>query len=187
MISLRETTAGLYGAWRLAHRDKAGLDWFDASATGAVRSFYAALIAFPLATIMLALDLSRISVAASAPKIAIVYVLAYVLDWAAYPLAVHWLVPTLGCEAHFLRYIPALNWSRVLELVILLPGGVILASGVGGPVLILPAILFGAVVIYHWFVAKAGLDISGAKAAGLVAVNLVLGVIISVWAQSLIR
>ncbi len=187
MITLGETTKGMYGAWRLAQGDRGGLAWFDASPIGALRSFHAALIAFPLASILLMFDLSRIPVGAPTPTIAVVYVLAFVLDWAAYPVVVHWLAPNMGCQAHFLRYVPALNWSRVLQLVIMLPAGVILASGLSGPVLILPVILFGATVVYHWFVAKVALDISGGKAAGLVAVNFVIGITIGVWAQSLIR
>ncbi len=184
---LGEATKGLYGAWRLAQGKRDGLAWFDASPAGALRSFHAALIAFPIATLLLAFDLSRIAVEASIPNIAIVYVLAYALDWAAYPLVVHGLGPAMGYQAHFLRYVPALNWSRVLELAALLPAGVIMASGLAGPVLILPYILFGAIVLYHWFVAKAALDITGGKAAGLVGINLVLGVVISLWAQSLLR
>lgn len=187
MITLGEITKGLYGACRLARGDRGGLAWFDASPEGALRSFYAALIAFPIASALLIFDLSRISVGASTLKIALVYVLAYALDWAAYPLVVHGLAPNMGYQAHFLRYIPALNWSRVLELAVLLPGGAIIASGVGGPLQILPLILFAAVVVYHWFVAKVALDISGGKAAGLVAVNFVIGITIGVWAQSLIR
>jgi hypothetical protein len=187
VITLSEVTRGIYGAWRLALGQRDGLAWFDASPTGALRSFFAALIAFPIATILLAFDLARFEVAASAPQIALVYTLAYALDWAAFPLVVHGLGPSLGYEAHFLRYIPALNWSRVMELAVLLPGGIILGTGISGPLLIIPALLFAAVVLYHWYVAKVALDISNGKAASLVAINIFIGVMISLWAQNLIR
>ena len=38
----REIVFGLYGAWRLAHLDRGGLGYFDASVEGFWKSFFAA-------------------------------------------------------------------------------------------------------------------------------------------------
>ena len=187
MITVREISAGLFGAWRLAHGDKAGLGYFDASANGAMRSFYAAMVALPVATLFLALDLTHQEIDAPATKIALVYLLAFALDWAAFPLAVLKLAPMMGCDDRVLRYIPALNWARVLELVALLPAAAAGAVDAGGAGVLLRLILMMVILVYHWFVAKAALEVTGPQAALLVGLNLMMGFVISIWASSLLQ
>ena len=187
MITVRELSAGLYGAWRLAHGDKAGLAYFDASAEGAMRSFYAALVALPVATVLLALDLTHQEIDTPPARVALVFLLAFALDWAAFPLAVLKLAPMMGCDDRVLRYIPALNWARVLELVALLPAAAVGAADAGGMGAMLRLILMIVVLVYHWFVAKAALEVTGAQAAFLVGLNLIMGFVISLWALSLIQ
>jgi hypothetical protein len=187
VITVREVSAGLYGAWRLAHGDKAGLSYFDASANGAMRSFYAALVALPIATVFMALDLTHQEIAAPAAKVALVFLLAFALDWAAFPLAVLKLAPAMGCDDRVLRYIPALNWARVLELAALLPAAVAGAAEAGGMGVLLRLILMVVVLVYHWFVAKAALEVTGAQAVFLVGLNLMMGFVISLWALRVIQ
>lgn len=187
MITVRELSAGLYGAWRLAHGDRRGLAYFDGSPEGAKRSFHAALVALPIAALFLFLDLTHHDITTPAARTAVVFLLAFALDWTAYPLAVLKLAPTMGCDDRVLLYIAALNWARVLELVILLPSAVAGAAETGGFGSALRLVLMLAVLVYHWFVAKASLQVTGAQAAFLVGLNLVLGFIISVWALNLMR
>ena len=187
MITVRELSSGLYGAWRLAHGDRAGLGYFDASVNGAMRSFHAALVALPVAALFLGLDLTQQEITTPGLRIALVFLLAFALDWAAFPLAVLALAPMMNCDDHVLRYIPALNWARVLELVVLLPAAVVGVTEAGGMGALLRFILMMIVLVYHWFVAKAALEVTGRQAAFLVGLNLVMGFIISLWALSLIR
>ena len=187
MITVHELSMGLTGAWRLAHGDRAGLSYFDASANGAIRSFYAALLALPLATLFLGLDLANQDIDSPVAAIVLVFLLAFALDWAAFPLAVLGLAPMMGYEDNVLRYIPALNWARVLELVVLLPAAVLGAAEAGGIGAMFRIALMIIVLVYHWFVAKAALEVTGPQAAFLVALNLLMGFIISLWALSLIR
>ena len=93
----------------------------------------------------------------------------------------------MGCDDRVLRYIPALNWARVLELVVLLPAAVVGTAEAGGAGAMFRLILMVVVLVYHWFVAKAALEITGPQAAFLVGLNLVMGFIISLWALSLIQ
>jgi hypothetical protein len=187
LITVREVSSGLYGAWRLAQGDKGGLSYFDASAKGAMRSFHAALIALPLATLFLALDLSQQEIETPVALVVLVFLLAFALDWAAFPLVVLELAPMMGCDDRVLRYIPALNWARVLELAILLPAAAAGTAEAGGMGAMFRLILMVVVLVYHWFVAKAALEITGPQAAFLVGLNLVMGFIISVWALKLIH
>jgi len=45
---VREALLSLYGAWRLALLDKRGLELFDKTPAGAIRSFSAALLVAPM-------------------------------------------------------------------------------------------------------------------------------------------
>lgn len=186
MISARETSAGLYGAWRLAHGDRDGLDWFDASPEGAMRSFAAAVLALPIAAMLLGLEMIHQPAEASGARVILVYLIAYGLEWAGVLLVIHWISPMLDCEDRFLRFVPAYNWARVLEMAAFLPAGAIVAAGLGGLLAIVPLVVLCAVVVYHWFVAKAALEITGGQAAFIVALNISIGVVISVWARSLV-
>ncbi|MDX1486175.1 MAG: hypothetical protein R3229_17010 [Alphaproteobacteria bacterium] len=187
MITVREISTGIYGAWRLALGDKSGLTYFDATAEGALRSFHAALIALPIASVYLALDLGRQEITAPVAMVVVVFLLSFALDWAAFPLAVLRLAPMMGFDDRVLRYIPALNWARVLELVVLMPAAMV---GMGDPLAmgaLLRLILMVAVLVYHWFVAKTALEVTGGQAALLVAINLLLGFMIGLWGFSLVR
>ncbi|HSR55827.1 MAG TPA: hypothetical protein VLN73_06275 [Alphaproteobacteria bacterium] len=186
MITSGEISVGLYGAWRLAKGDKSGLAFFDATAEGALRSFHAALLALPIAALYLGLDLSQQPISAPLLKVLVVFLLAFALDWAAYPLVVMQMAPAMNCDDKVLLYIPALNWARVLELIVLMPAafaGVIFPEGLAG---LIRLVLMGAVMVYHWFVAKSALGVTGAQAAFLVLLNMVLGIVIGLWALALV-
>ncbi len=187
MITIPEISSGLFGAWRLALGDKAGLSYFDATASGALRSFHAAFLALPLGILFLILDLTRQDLDAPGAMIALVFLLAFALDWAAFPLVVLKLAPMMGCDDHVLRYIPALNWARVLELAVLLPAAAVGAADAGGGGALLRLILMMVVLFYHWFVAKTALEVTAPQAAFLVGLNLVMGFIISLWALTMIQ
>ncbi|MCH8917751.1 MAG: hypothetical protein IIC52_06820 [Proteobacteria bacterium] len=147
-------------------RESIGINLFDAVATGTSPG---------------------IRLAVNVGAIVLVFLLAFALDWAAFPLAVLALAPSMDFEDHVLRYIPALNWARVLELVVLLPAAAIGGAEPGGLGVLFRLALMIIVLVYHWFVAKSALEVTGPQAAFLVGLNLVMGFIISLWALSLIR
>lgn len=188
MITAAEISAGLYGAWRLARGDEAGLDYFDATPQGALRSFHAALLALPIVVLFQTVELSQHELIAASPgKIAIVTILTFALDWAAYPLIVLKMAPNMGFDDKVMRFIPALNWARVLSVGALVIATLIGMAVGGGVSILFSFILTALVLVYHWFVAKASLQITGGQAALLVAIDLVMTYIIGVWGLSLLR
>lgn len=186
MITAREAASGLYGAWRLAQGDRNGLGYFDASYYGFWRSFWAAAIVAPAYVLIIGLSQGNEGVTAGPMRVLAVHAIAYALDWTAFPLAMVFAAKALGRDATYLRFIVALNWAKVLEAAALLPAALIAAMAPGGPAEIVPLLAFGAVLVYHWWVTKCGLGADGLEAAGIVGVNLAIGVVITVWAQSLI-
>ena len=88
MLTLTEVSHGLYGAWRLAWRDKQAMKWFDCTREGAIRSFWAAAICYPGFVVLLLLRLSPTDLTAPAVyRILLVESIGYVVGWCAYPLS----------------------------------------------------------------------------------------------------
>ncbi len=179
MITMREVVYSLYGAWRLARLDRGGLQYFDASLEGFWRSFSAAVIVAPAHVALLALHTDTGAVAGGWAKLAIVEIIAYVVAWTAWPLAMVYIARALDVSGAYLRYITAYNWAQVLGtglylLVAVIAAGM-LAPEAGGVARFLAMV---AVLFYEGFVARATLEVSVPVAAGLVVASMVLVILI---------
>jgi hypothetical protein len=109
MLSAVELSAGVFGAWRLAHLDANGHRFFDNSVAGFWKSFWAAVVVLPGYVILLALQLSEAEITASSGRLVLVEGISYVIGWTAYPLAVFHLAPVIDREERYLGYIVAHN------------------------------------------------------------------------------
>ncbi|HEY4136124.1 MAG TPA: hypothetical protein VGO34_13020 [Alphaproteobacteria bacterium] len=184
MISLRDLSAGIYGAWRLAHFDPQGLRYFDSSDAGFWRSFWAAVIAAPAYALVVALNLGDGDPPVNLARLVLIEGIAYVMGWTAFPLAMAGVAQKLGRGHHFTRYIVACNWCGVIEMTAFLPA---VAIGAAIPGLsILPALVALALFGYQWYVARLALDVSPVQAVLPVALNFLLGLVISLVARVLI-
>jgi hypothetical protein len=180
MLSLREATGSLYGAYRLARFDTGGMAFFDTSVGGFWRSFYAAALVAPFYAILLAL---RYSLEIDPPhpmRFFLLHVDAYVISWLAFPVIMAGLSRIILRQAHFTRYIVAYNWAAVLQNAIYLPLAMLQASetlprDAGN---LLGLIVLVAVLVYIWFITRTALAIAAPTAAGIVAVDFFLTLII---------
>lgn len=181
MITLREISYGLFGAWRLAHLDRSGLQYLDDSVEGFWRSFWAAALAAPGYLMLVSLRLSDKPLTSGPGRIFLIELIGYVIGWTLFPLAAWYLVGALGRSTRYIRYIVAYNWANVLQIALYVPVAVFAA----GDVLPLPLTsLLGlaataAVLYYQFFIARSALEIDPLPAAGLVAMDLMLGVLLS--------
>jgi hypothetical protein len=185
MITYAEAAAGLTGAWRLARLDPSGLAYFDASERGFWRSFWAAAIYAPGYVIIVALDYAQHPPAASDMRILAVQLIAYVISWTAYPLAMFWGTAALGREAHYTRFIVAWNWANVLEMAVFLPVAG-LAAATGEQIGILPLIASLLILAYQWYVARTVLVISRLRAVAVVALDLVIDMMLLSVVQAMV-
>lgn len=122
MPSLNEILNGTYAAWRIALRDPRAVTWLDDSVSGAWKSFAAAALVVPyyfLATWQQLADLSSIS--ANLPTIILVELICYALGWLIFPLLVHHFCVSTQREHLFRRFLVALNWSALVQMIVLLP------------------------------------------------------------------
>jgi hypothetical protein len=193
MIGFREAASGIYGAWRLAHLDRGGHRWFDATRTGALRSFWAAAIAAPA---YLLLVLSRgdgdLDPARPLPEIdfgreLLVQSLAYAIMWAAFPLVAEKLVRLVDRAGRFLSLVCAYNWAQVISLGAQAAAQIVVLAGILPPPLanLLRLVVLLAVIGYHGFVVKTALDVGWGAAAGFVLADLAIVILVTNLAQAI--
>jgi hypothetical protein len=188
MIRLQDLSAGIFGAWRLAWADPRGLNYFDASERGFWQSFWAAVIAAPAYALIVGINLATPEELNGATidgtRLLLVELIAYVIGWTAFPLAMVRVAQKLDREQHYLRYIVASNWGSLIEMTAFLPA---VAIGETVPGLsVLPALVGCAMFAYQWYIARTALELTNRQALVPVAVNFVLGVAIALVARGLI-
>lgn len=181
MITAREASAALFGAFRLARFDGAGLRFFDDSLGGFWRSFYAAVLAAPFYAVLVYADFSGDPAETDLFRYWLVQAVGYGVGWVIFPLVMVGISRLLDREARYLRYMVAYNWSAVVQAALFTPFGVI--SGFSGPEVGLatfPAIVaVGYVLVYAWFVAREALGITAFQAVAIVALDQVLSFLLS--------
>jgi hypothetical protein len=188
MTAWLEVRLALAGTLRLAGADRGGLACFDRSLDGFWRSFRAAVIAYPLYLVLLAM---RVSVAewqrSGGLLIVTVETLAYVIAWVAFPLIMLTVTRWVDRAHRFFDFMVPYNWSQVPQSGLFVLVGLETESGVlGAPtaqaIEVAAAI---AVLIYEWYIARVALDTTASAAAFIVFVDLVLGGLISHVASTL--
>lgn len=186
MISVDEAARGIYGAWRLAHTDRSGLAFFDATRAGFWRSFGAAIVALPAYGALVALGIANHEGPINWASLVLVEAIAYVIDWFAFPLAAVYICRWLGKEANYFLLIVALNWAKVIVAIVMLPATLVTSLTVGSLLAIIPIAVFAAVLAYIWYVTRAALGGTGGEAMLVTFANLALGIAVSLWARSLL-
>jgi hypothetical protein len=180
VLTLREASYALFGAWRLAHFDVQGAAYFDRSPEGALRSFWAAAILLPAYAVMVLMHLADNPPALGWTGLIFVYGLEYVLRWVAFPVAMIWLARLLDCEQRYFGWLAMYNWSQVLATLAILPLSAVISGGLlPEPVLfLLGPIVYIALFAYLWFIARAGLGVGPLSSIGVVLTDLTLSELI---------
>lgn len=172
MIGVNEVASGVYGAWLLARRRPEGLNWLDASIDGFWRSFWAAVLVAP-AFLVLELITGGFGKDPGVRAIA-VKLIAYVIDWVAFPLLMAFIADSLGKGAGYLRYIVAYNWSAVVQMAVLLPAAVLAVLAPSGATVMLVQGVFIVLLVYRAYVAHVALEVGIGTAAGIVLMDVLL-------------
>lgn len=122
MPSLNEILNGAYAAWRIALRDPQAVTWLDDSVSGAWKSFAAAVLVVPYYFLATWQQLTNVSsLAVNVPTIIVVESICYALGWLIFPLLVHHFCVVTQREHLFRRFLVALNWSALVQMMVLLP------------------------------------------------------------------
>ena len=179
MITAREVSYGVFGAWRLAHLDPRGMQYFDSSFEGFWRSFWAAALMAPLYALLVVLQLGQRQVDLDPVRVLLVEVIGYTIAWTAFPVVAWYLLAALVKQQRFIPYIVAYNWSNLIQMAVMLPVAALdAANGLPQPIAgIVFMVALAAVLFYQYFIARTALEVDMPIAAGLVFIDLMLGVL----------
>ncbi len=191
MPSYRDIVYGIYGALRLARLDPGAMSYFERTPAGFWKSFFAAVIVAPGFAIIIAYELGQveIEIEAGALRLFLVETLAYVLGWVAFPVLVYQICEATGRRDEYIGYIVAFNWSKVIQMAVLLPAIGLIALGApagdGGWLLRL-AVSF-LILFYEWFITRTALGVTAMGAVGFVVLDFVIDLIIHMITLGMLR
>jgi len=185
MISLREIVIPLFGAYRLALMDAKGAAYIGNDDAAFWRSFIAAGLVLPFYGVILAAKYASHDELSSSLRFISVELIAYVIAWVAFPLLMVTVARMLDREDKYFGFICAYNWASVLQNIVYLPVIFLIFMGVDSIATLGLFILMG-LLVYTWFIAKTVLEIDGIAAAGLVVMDLLISLLVTSYADTLI-
>lgn len=167
-----EIEQSIYGVWRIVLRDPDAPRYFNVTADGFWRSFFAAAIVAPLylLQILLAQDLIAADVNALGFGVYLfVQALVFVFTWIGFVVLMVPATRLLNLEASYAGFIIVWNWSQVLKIVLLVLVLLLrylgLLSGGIGQVVLFAAFLTALYIAF--LVARAGLGCDIPTAIGV--------------------
>ena len=186
-LSPADIAGALYGVSRVLRFDKDGLEYFDSSARGLIKSFWMAAALLPLYILHLGLDLALISGQDLAPhpvRILAVMLIFYVIDWVAFPLAMLMLAEVIGVGQRVFHFLVPFNWFQFVA------NGVIILFGMAASLHLMPAdvqfIAIIATLIYTTYLARQGLEVPWWSAVGVTVLFSVVSIFFMTVAYGLI-
>jgi hypothetical protein len=191
-MTLQDAIRGFFGAWRLLHFDRTGLQYFQVSPAAFWHSFWAAAIVLPadaIATLLLLSGDSATSTTSDTLHTTLIYLEIYALQWLIFPLVIAGYTEMIQRSDRFVLFVIAWNWSSIIRAAIVLPAIAIFAnegtdSASWGAAIYIVAL--GVTFVYGWFVARSALDAPPLSAAMVVVIEIVLAILIWAGAQNLI-
>ena len=187
MITAQEATNGLYAAWRLFLRDRAAVKLLDGSPSGAIKSFYCALFVLPVHVFFILIGPTKPADIGMGRLLA-VDLIAFVIDWAAWPLVMAFIAPAIQRDDEYCRYVAANNWSAGPQYLLFFIIAALFGAGfVTKPVFQgLALVVFLIVLFYQFFIIRVVLRVSAATGVGLLIALSAISMFISVLRASLL-
>ncbi len=163
----QEVYSSLYGAWRLIRLDAAGMGYFNVTADGFWRSFFAAVIIAPFY-----MALSIIEFRAHLPEgdhtaLVALDMVNYVLGWMAIPIVMIFVTRFLDRRRHYARFIIAMNWIAVPQWVLVMATFALFRVVPGEAAGFLYIAMIGVLLFYDYFVARTALDVGVGQAIAI--------------------
>lgn len=178
MVSVREFSAAVYGAWRFATLDRSAAQFFDNTPDAFWKSFNAAVFVAPGYVLLSLIGFIERPVEASEIRVLCVETISYVISWVLFPLVMVSYTEAAGRRQHYFRFIGAWNWSAVLQVYFILGVTAFISSGAvpteAGTLIAVVASLM--TLAYQGFIAHAVLGVAWPVAALVVGIDLFLGI-----------
>jgi len=171
---------GVHGALLLARGRADGLRYIEADMAGAARSFWAMAICLPAFVCLRLLAWTQHGVPTAAGHTFALDLISYVLGWCAFAVISHRLVNAMGLGARWPRAIALWNWCNVVQYLLLVVFAI--PGLLGAPALLDEAaqlVGLGWALWLEWFAFRLTLGITGFTAAGLVMLDVAIGVLLA--------
>ena len=180
-MSLAASVAsGMQAALLLARGRTDGLRYVEADLAGAARSFWAGAICLPAFICLRLLTWTEAGAPPHAAHVLALDLISFGVGWCAFAVLSHRLVGTMGLGARWPRFIAMWNWCNVVQYTLLVAFSL---PGLFGapPLLDHAAQLFalGWALWLEWFAFRLTLGIGTVSAAGLVALDVAIGVLLA--------
>lgn len=179
MITGRELAFGLLGAWRLVRNDPAGLQYFDRSPRGALRSFWVMALVAPAYAVLVMLQFQSYGVASIGLRQILLSGGIYLIDWLLFPVILLRLAPLLQRVREMPGYIAANNWAQVLIYALALLFGAGSALVPDSAAAVLSFVLLALVAMMQYRLLRTAAALSPPQAGLLVFAYLSLGVVLN--------
>jgi hypothetical protein len=180
-------TSGMQAALLLARGRADGVQLLADDMAEARRSFWAALICLPAFVCLRLLDWRTGALPSQAAHVFALDLLSYAIGWAGFALLSWRLVNVMGLAARWPRCIAMWNWCNVVQYLLLVVFGI--PGLLGAPAPIDEAAQLFALcwaLWLEWFAFRLTLGIGAVPAAGLVALDVAIGIVLSGITQSLV-
>lgn len=175
MIGFAEIVRSVYGSWLLACGRPSGMQWFDSSPGGVLRSFWGPVLVLPGVLVLQALDgafEANFGLALAAQLI------AFVISCTAFPLMVARICDQIGRAENYPRYLVVYNWSAVIQISALLPVSLLAWLMPGTPVALLGLIVTVGLLFYQAYIVRVALGVTYLAAGLLVILDLLIGTLV---------
>jgi hypothetical protein len=189
MITAQEASRALFGAWRLARFDANGITFFDNTVEAFWRSFWAAAIALPAYAVLLILGNAGTTIGAGPIYTFLVYSIAYVIDWLAFPFVMLYVAHLFDRSQWYCRYFAAYNWAIVLQMLLQLIISILAASDILPPAAeaLIKVAAFFFILAYQGFIAHVALQATLSGAVGCVVLSFLLSFMLIEWSDRLLQ
>lgn len=176
MIGFAEIIRSVYGSWLLACGKPSGMQWFDSTPGGVLRSFWGPALVLPGVLVLQALDgtfeEANFGFALAAQLI------AFVIGCTAFPLVVAQICDQIGRSQNYSRYLTVYNWSAILQISALLPISLLAWLMPGTPMALLSLIVTVGLLFYQAYIARVALGVTYLAAGLLVTLDLLIGTLV---------
>ncbi|USG61751.1 hypothetical protein NBZ79_02030 [Sneathiella marina] len=181
MVSIKEITSSLYGAYRLARMDPDALQYFNISASGFYRSFAAVFLALPFFLIENAIDYKKLETATSFVPFLILLGIALAVSWMSYLIAAGFFARLLDFFQQFTVFVIVYNWSQLAIVIVWLPLSVLSTGFLNiGLSSIISLLFIAATYVYLWRILRITLGISGLLAVGFAFLEFMIAILTQV-------
>jgi hypothetical protein len=172
--------SGMQAALLLARGRSDGLRFVEDDMAGAARSFWAAAICLPAFVCLRLLAWTGSAMPPHAGHVLALDLVSFGVGWCGFAVLSHRLVGAMGLGERWPRFIALWNWCNVVQYLLLVVFSI--PGLLGAPALLDQAAqLFGLgwALWLEWFAFRLTLGIGTVAAAGLVALDVAIGVLLA--------